>query len=90
MIGSTYSELKLLKNPFQKFSIHYYNNKGTKKFRGFQKLSNKEICFIIQSNSSKYNKTFKFISWPDFLQGQFILSPEILGKTLPRHENFLK
>ena len=34
----------------------YYNNKGTKKVKDFQKLSNKEIYFILRSNSTKQNK----------------------------------
>ena len=45
-------------------------------------IPNKEIYFTLQSNSTKYNKPFKFISWPNFLQGHHILSPEICGKTL--------
>ena len=58
----------------------YYNNKGTNKVKYIQKLSNKEIYFIFQSNSTKYNKPFKFISFSfslDFLEGHHILSPEI-------------
>ena len=55
----------------------YYNNKGTRKLKGFQKLSNKKIHFIPQSNSTKYNKPFKFISWSNFLEGYHILSLEI-------------
>ena len=38
-----------------------YNNKVTRKVKSFQKLSNKEIYFILQYNSTKYNKPFKFI-----------------------------
>ena len=35
-----------------------YNNKVTRKVKvkDFQKLSNKEIYFTLQSNSTKYNK----------------------------------
>ena len=42
----------------QKFLLKnfYYNNKGTKKVKDFQKLSNKEIYFILRSNSTKQNK----------------------------------
>ena len=60
-----------------------YNNKVTRKVKDFQKLSNKEIypSLQCQSNSAKYNKPFKFISWPNFLQGQHILCPDIWGKT---------
>ena len=53
----------------------YYNNKDTKKVKDFQKLSNKKIYFILQSNSTKYN------SLPNFLEGHHILSPQIWGKT---------
>ena len=42
--------------------VFCYNNKLTKKVKDFQKLSNKEIYFSLQSNSAKYNKLFKFIS----------------------------
>ena len=42
----------------QKFLLKnfYYNNKGTKKVKDFQKLSNKEIYFILRSNNTKQNK----------------------------------
>ena len=30
--------------------------------KDFQKLANKEIYFTLQTNSSKYNKPFTFIS----------------------------
>ena len=62
----------------------YYNNKCTKKLKDFQKLSNKEIYFILQSNTTKYNKSFKFILFSfnsNFLEGHHILSPKIWGKT---------
>ena len=62
-------------------NIFYYNNKVTRKVKDFQKLSNKEIYFILQSNSTKYNKPFEFISWPNFLEEYHILSPDIWGKT---------
>ena len=51
------------------------------KVKDFHKLSNKEIYFTFQSNSAKYNKTFKFISWPNFLEGLHILTLDIWGKT---------
>ena len=47
--------------------IFCYNNKVAKKVKDFQKLSNKEIDLSLQFNSAKYNKPFKFISWPNFL-----------------------
>ena len=81
MIRTTYLKLKLLKNLFEKFFIRYYNSKGTRKVKDFQKPSNKEIYFTLQSNSTKYNKTFRLISCSNFLEGHHILSPEILGKT---------
>ena len=34
-----------------------------------------------QCNRTKYKKPSKFISWPKFLKGQHILSPEIWSKT---------
>ena len=48
--------------------IFYYNNKVTMKVKDFQKLSNKEIYFTFQSNSTKYNKLFKLISRPNLLE----------------------
>ena len=41
--------------------IFCYNNKVTREVKDFQKLSNKEIYFTLQSNSTKYKKPFKFI-----------------------------
>ena len=51
------------------------------KVKDFKKLSNKDIYYSLQSNSAKYNKPFKFIPWPKFLEGHHILSPDIWGKT---------
>ena len=70
----------------QKFLLKafYYNKKGTKKVKDIQKLSNKETYFIFQSNSTKCNKSFKFISFSfisNFPEGHHILSLEIWGKT---------
>ena len=59
----------------------YYNNKDNRKVKHFQKLFNKEIYFILSSNSTKYNVPFEFISWPNFLEGHNIPSLEIWGKT---------
>ena len=61
--------------------IFCYNKKVTRKVKDFQKLSNKEIYLSLQSNSAKYNKTFKFFSWPNFLEGYHIFSPDIWPKT---------
>ena len=54
----------------------YFNNKGTRKVKDFQKLTNKEIYFTLQSNSTKCNKLFKLISWLNVLLGHHILSPK--------------
>ena len=59
----------------------YCNNKGIRKVKDLQKLYDKEIYFILQSNSSKYNKPFKSISWSNFLEGHHILSAEVWGNT---------
>ena len=40
----------------------HYSNKGTRKVKDSQRLSNKEIYYILQFNNTKYNKPFKFIS----------------------------
>ena len=61
--------------------IFCYNNKVTRKEKYFQKLSNKEIYLSLQSNSVKYNKPFKFVSRPNFLEGHHILSPDIWNNT---------
>ena len=37
----------------------YYNNEDTVKVKGFQSLSDKEIYFILQSNSIKYKKRWQ-------------------------------
>ena len=73
MIGSTYLVLNLSK-------MFYYRSKSSRKVRDFQKLSNKESYFIFQSVSTKSNKTYKFISWTNFLEEHHIQSPEIWGK----------
>ena len=61
-----------------------YNNKITRKVKDFKKLSNKEIFYLSAfnlPNSTKYNKPFKFTSWPNSLEEHHILSPDIWGKT---------
>ena len=77
MIRSSHLELKLQK--FLSKTLYYYN-KGTRKTKDFQKLSNKEIYFILQSNSTKYKKLSQFISQLNFLEGHHVLSPEIWNK----------
>ena len=37
----------------------YYSNKGTRKVKDFQKLSNKETYFTLLYNSTKYKKPVK-------------------------------
>ena len=51
MIGNTYLKLKLLKGKIPFKAIYPY--KGSRKVKDFQKLSNKEIYFTFQSNSTK-------------------------------------
>ena len=58
-----------------------YDNKDTREVKIFQKLSDKEIYFTLQSNSTKYKKHFKFILWSNFLDGHHILIPQIWGTT---------
>ena len=81
MTGNTCSRVKLLKNLFKK--NFFDKNKVTGKVKDFKKLSNKEIYLSAFNifNSSKYNKTFKFILWPNFLEEHHILSPDIRSKT---------
>ena len=71
----------LLRKLNQKLSIHYYNNKGTRKVKNYHNFSNEEIYFTLQSNSTKYKKTFKCISLPNFFERNHILIPEIWSKT---------
>ena len=59
------------------YQTFYYNNKCIRKVKVFQKFSVKKIYFILQSNCNKYRKSFKPISWPNFLEGHHILSSEI-------------
>ena len=61
--------------------IFYFNNKGIRKVKYFKKLPNKKINISLQSNSVKYNKSSKFVSWPNFPEGHDIFSPDICSKT---------
>ena len=54
MIGNTYLKLKLLKRKIPFKTLYPYRSK----VEDFQKLSNKEIYFILQSNSIKWYKRF--------------------------------
>ena len=61
--------------------IFYYNNKVTRKVEDFQKLSNEEIyqsLHLIVLNTANLSNSFQ---WPNFLEGNHILSPDIWSKT---------
>ena len=81
MIGNTYIGIRTKISRKSLLKIFCSNNKVGRKVKDFQKLSNKEIYLSLQSNSAKYNKPFKFISWANFLEGHHILSPDTRGKT---------
>ena len=54
---------KIRKKPREFFvKISCLDNKGTRKIKDLQKLSNKEIYFSFQSNNTKYIKPFEFVS----------------------------
>ena len=75
--------IRLLKNETSQESllkVFYFNNRGTRKIKNFQKLSNKDIYFTLQNNNEDYNKPFKFISWQNLIQENYVLSPEFWGK----------
>ena len=75
MIGNNYLKLKLLKTKIPFKALYLY--KDISKVKDFKKLSNKEIYFTLQANSTKwYNKPFKYISWPHFLEEHHFLSQE--------------
>ena len=40
----------------------YYNNKGTRDVKNFQKFCNKKNYFTLRSNSTNCGKPFKFFS----------------------------
>ena len=77
MTGKTYLKLNFLKRKIPFKALFHY--KGTsRKEKDFRKLSNKEIYFIVQSNSTKwYKKPFRLILCPNFLEGHHILSEGI-------------
>ena len=58
----------------------YYNSKDSRKTKNLQKLSNEEIYFTLQHNNEKYNKPFKFISWSNYIEENFLFNPEVWGK----------
>ena len=74
MNGNIYLKLKLLKRkmPFQAL----YPYKGTRNVKDFQKLSNKEIYFTLQSNIIVLNKT---INLSNSFHGQASLKDTIFS-----------
>ena len=77
LISNVWKTLRAETSEKSLLKIFCYNNKVTRKVKDFQKPSNKEIYFTLQSNSAKYNKAFKFIWWSNFLEGHHILCPYI-------------
>ena len=75
--------IRILKNETSQESllkVFYFNNRGTRKIKNFQKLSNKDIYFTLQNNNDDYNRPFKFIFWQNLIQENFAISSEIWGK----------
>ena len=58
MIENTFLKLKLLKRKIPFKALYLY--KGTRKVKGFQNLSNKEVYFTLQSNIIVLNNTTNF------------------------------
>ena len=74
----------ILRNKFSEkciFKTSCYDNQSTGKIKDFLKLSNEEIYFTLLSNKTKYIKTFKFVSWPNFMEGYYNVSTDIWGKS---------
>ena len=83
-MGLIFSDWKRLHRTgtFQKslLKLLCYSSKVTRKVnKRLIKLSNNEIYLKSSnlSNSDKYKKPFKFILWPNFLEGHHVLSPNI-------------
>ena len=75
MIGNTYLKLKLLKRKITFKALYPY--KGTRIVKYLQKSIIKKFTSpfdLIVLNNNK--KPFKFISWPNFLEGHHIFSQE--------------
>ena len=78
LIPSDWKHLLRTETSQKYYKIFCYNNKVTRKIKDFQNLSNNVIHFTFQSNSTtKYDKPFKFPSWPNFFEGHYIISPDI-------------
>ena len=60
--------------------VFYYNNRGIKKVKKLQKLSNKEIYFTLQNNSKNYKKPFRFIAWTNNFKDHSVFTPKTWGK----------
>ena len=60
--------------------IFCYNNRGKRKVKNLQKLSNKEIYFALQNNNENYNKPFKFITWTNIFNEHSVFNPDTWGK----------
>ena len=58
MIENTFLKLKLLKRKIPFKALYLY--KGTRKVKGFQNLSTKEVYFTLQSNIIVLNNTTNF------------------------------
>ena len=76
--------IQLLKNKTSQESllkVFLFNDKGIRKVKNFQKLSNKDIYYTLQNNNDAYDRPFKFILWQNYFKGNPVLSPETWGKT---------
>ena len=57
------------------FKTLCYNHQGTWRIKDFLELCNEKISLTVQFNNNKYIKTYEFISWPNFMEGCYNLSP---------------
>ena len=76
--------IQILKNKTSQESflkVFHFNDRGIRKVKNVQKLSNKDIYYTLLNNNDDYNRPFKFISWQNHFQENPVLSPEIWGKT---------
>ena len=76
--------IQILKNKTSQESllkVFHFNDRGIRKIKNFQKVSNKDIYYTLQNNNDDYNRPFKFIPWQNHFQENPVLSPEIWGKT---------
>ena len=67
----------LLKNKTSQESllkVFSFNNRGTRKVKTLQKLSNKDIYFTLQNNNEDFNRPFKFIT--NYIEENYVLSHE--------------